>query len=103
MENLVNLSFGYAVYAAEMGFKIAREGWNGNGMFVYHVPASNHPATTDISKTEFGEQVPYGEYLAMKTVTGTVVPWLASQTDILAKDWKVIKQSQVLNGGPCIV
>jgi hypothetical protein len=34
--------------------------------------------------------VPYQAYIAMKTVQGTVVPWLASQTDMLAEDWEVL-------------
>ena len=34
-------------------------------------------------------KVAYGGYIAMKTAQGNVVPWLASQTDVLAEDWCV--------------
>jgi len=29
-------------------------------------------------------------YIYMKTVTDDLVPWLASQTDILADDWQLV-------------
>lgn len=82
--------FGTALAALKNGYKLAREGWNGKGMFIYYVPAASYPAQTDIAKSAFGEMVPYGAYLAMKTAQGNVVPWLASQTDILAEDWTVV-------------
>ena len=34
--------------------------------------------------------VSYGAYIAMKTAHGNVVPWLASQTDMLSEDWEII-------------
>ena len=46
---------------------------------------------TDVAKEAFGgEKVPYGAYIAMKTAQGNVVPWLASQTDMLADDWYIV-------------
>jgi len=59
-------------------------------MFLYHVPANEYPAVTDIAKDEFGDKVPYGAYIAMKTAQNNVVPWLASQTDMLADDWEIV-------------
>ena len=35
--------------------------------------------------------VEYGAYIAMKTAQGNVVPWLASQTDMLSEDWNVVE------------
>lgn len=74
----------------KLGRKVMRKGWNGKGMYIYYVPAQSYPAVTEIAKKEFGTMVPYGAYIAMKTVQGNVVPWLASQTDILAEDWVLI-------------
>lgn len=85
------LTFGMAVEAAKKGFKIARDGWNGKGMFLYHIPAAAYPAQTPVAKRFFGQYVPYGAYIAMKTAQGNVVPWLASQTDMLAEDWRVVE------------
>lgn len=64
-----NLNFGQAVEAAKQGKKIAREDWNGNGMFAYIVPAQSYPAQTEIAKNHFGENamVPYRAYWALKT------------------------------------
>lgn len=89
------MSFGHAIVAAKAGRKIARSGWNGKGMFLYYVPANNYPASNNTLGTMKGvfenDMVPYGAYIAMKTAQNNVVPWLASQTDVLADDWKIIK------------
>jgi hypothetical protein len=84
-------SFGQALQAMKNGEKVCRGGWNGKGMFLYYVPANSYPPTTAIAKEAFnGEDVPYGAYIAMKTAQGNVVPWLASQTDVLSEDWMII-------------
>ncbi len=90
MNKLMN--FGEAIEALKQGSKVARNGWNGKGMYLYYVPAASYPAMTDIAKAEWGENgmVPYGAYIAMKTAQGNVVPWLASQTDMLGEDWTII-------------
>lgn len=87
------LTFGLAIEAAKKGQKIARRGWNGKGMFVYFVPDGRYPARTDAAKSIAAEdgKVSYGAYLAIKTVQGNVIPWLASQADMLAEDWKVLE------------
>ena len=36
-------------------------------------------------------KVNYGAYIAMYTAQKNVVPWLASQTDMLSEDWEVIE------------
>lgn len=84
---------GWAIKQMQDGCKVEREGWNGKGMFLYYVPSGEYPARTDIAKKEWGENglVPYQAYIAMKTVQGTVVPWLASQSDLLATDWKAVE------------
>jgi hypothetical protein len=84
------LSFGHAVVALKQGHKVARAGWNGKGMFLYHVPANSYPAQTEAARGTFGDMVPYGAYIAMKTAQNNVVPWLASQTDVLADDWEIV-------------
>jgi len=85
-------TFGGALEVLKNGFKVARKGWNGKGMFLYHVPANSYEPQTDIAKEAFGGYlVPYGAYIAMKTAQGNVVPWLASQTDMLSEDWEIIK------------
>lgn len=89
------LSFGMAVEAMKKGLRVARNGWNGKGMFIFHVPANKYPASGNTNGTMKGvfedDLVPYGAYLAMKTADNNVVPWLASQTDMLADDWEIVE------------
>ena len=87
------LSFEVALTILKAGFKVARAGWNGKGMFLFLVPAStflvNRPPLLGIYPE--GTQVKYHAHIDMKTADNMVVPWLASQTDLLANDWMVIK------------
>lgn len=89
-----NLSFSAALEALKSGKKVARSGWNGKGMFLYSVPENKYPAARNTLNTLDGlfedNMVPYGAYIAMKTAQNNVVPWLASQTDMLAEDWIII-------------
>jgi hypothetical protein len=86
------MTFGLAIEAMKMGFKVSRSGWNGKGMFVYYVGDDHYPAKTAAAKSFYGENgfVPYRAYIAMKTVDDVVVPWVASQTDLLSEDWSVV-------------
>jgi len=84
------LTFGEAIEALKVGEKVSRAGWNGKGMFIYYVPANSYPVQTDAARSVFGDMVPYRAYLAMKTVNDEVVPWLASQSDVLESDWEIV-------------
>lgn len=84
------LSFGHALFAYQQGRRIAREGWNGKGQFVYMVPAKNYPAQTAAAYHYFGDMVPYGSYAALKNAQDEVVPWTPSQGDLSAHDWIVL-------------
>lgn len=85
-------SFSYALKAVKNGHRIARAGWNGKGMFVYHVGPNAYPAQTEIAKEYFGPTalVPYGAYLALKGVDDTVHTWVPSISDTLAEDWEIL-------------
>lgn len=86
------LTFGTVLELLKLGAKVARKGWNGKGMFLYYVGADRYPAKTEAAKAYFGADalVPYRDYIAMKTVDENVVPWVASQTDLLAEDWQIV-------------
>lgn len=89
------LDFGDAVAALKEGLRVERAGWNGKGMFLYYVPENKYPASRNEHGTMIGmfkdDMVPYGAYIAMKTAQNNVVPWLASQTDVLAEDWQIVE------------
>lgn len=86
-----HVDFGTALHLMELGERVQRAGWNGKGMFVYQVPAASYPAQRNAKGVLVGDypedMVPYAAYLALKTVSGEVVPWTISQSDALATDW----------------
>lgn len=86
-----NMTFGIAIEMLKKSFRVARKGWNGKGMFLYYVPVGAYAPCTKIAASLVNENglVEYGAYIAMKTAQGNVIPWLASQTDMLAEDWVI--------------
>lgn len=86
-----NMDFGAALAALKRGMKVARSGWNGKGVFVFLVPGSvfkvNRPPLLGIYPE--GTEISYHAHIDMKTADGKVVPWSASQTDVLAEDWMI--------------
>ena len=87
------MNFGDALQALKHGQKVAREGWNGRGMFLFLVPGSvfkvNRAPLLGIYPE--GTEINYRPHIDMKTVDGEIVPWVASQTDVLAEDWCVVE------------
>lgn len=87
--------FGWAIRALKIGKRVSRSGWNGKGMWLCYQKAypdgipinGNTAAATGI---EQGTVCKFLPYLMMKTATGEFVPWLASQTDVLAEDWSEV-------------
>ena len=90
------LGIGQAVTALKGGQKVARDGWNGKGMYLYLVrrgwrDANDYDAYHTSLKGEFEHDlVPFREYVAMKTAQNDVVPWVCSQSDLLAHDWYIV-------------
>lgn len=75
----VNQLFGFAdaISYLKLGRRVARSGWNGKTMYIeLQTPDSNSKMTLP--------------YIYMRTVQGDLVPWLASQTDILSTDWELL-------------
>ena len=86
------MDFGQALTELRHGHKVSRENWNGKGMFV--VLQAGYPDGIAINRnTAESTGIPEGTvcnfrpYLMMRTVDGEFVPWVASQTDLLAEDW----------------
>lgn len=86
------MNFGDALFLLKQGGKVARIGWSGKGMFLFLVPGSvfkvNRPPLLGIYPE--GTEINYCPHVDMKTADGKIVPWLASQTDVLAEDWVVV-------------
>ena len=68
------MNFGAAIWELQRGSRVARDGWNGRGMYLeLQIP-------DDFSKMT-------QPYIYIKTVQNDLIPWLASQADMLANDW----------------
>ena len=72
------LTFGLAIEALKKGARVSRAGWNGKGMWLGLQTPDAH------SKMSL-------PYIFMKTADNKMVPWLASQTDVLAEDWVIVE------------
>ncbi|MFC0178986.1 DUF2829 domain-containing protein [Thorsellia kenyensis] len=78
-----NLNFGQALEAVKQGKKVQRSGWNGSGLWVeMQVPDSHSKMTLPYLYLNYPDNA--------KTTPSAKVPWLASQTDILAEDWAIV-------------
>ena len=86
------LTFGQAIEALKIGQKVTRAGWNGKNMFLFLVPGSNFQVNRPplLGIYEEGTKISYQSHIDMKTAQNTVVPWLASQSDVLAEDWVIV-------------
>ena len=84
--------FGWAVAQMKAGNKVARSGWNGKGMFLFLVPGSRFKVNRAplLGIYPEGTEISYQPHVDMKTAQDTVVPWLASQSDILSEDWDLV-------------
>jgi hypothetical protein len=87
------MSFGLAIEAMKKGAKVARVDWNGKGMFLFLVAGSqfkvNRPPLLGIYPE--GTEITYGTHIDIKAVDGSVRPWVASQSDMLADDWMLVE------------
>lgn len=78
--------FGSALAALKGGARVFRAGWNGKGMWL-RIPG---PYTVRSGPGVKGIYTSL-PFIEMRTAQGQFVPWLASQTDLLAEDW-IIKE-----------
>lgn len=91
------MNFGQGLEALKEGKKIARSGWNGKGMWLQIVKPSipkeyeseQYMEFTNYRVTGFHEDNLLS-WIGMKTADNKFVPWLASQTDVLAEDWVLV-------------
>lgn len=89
------MTFCQVLDALRAGRRVAREGWNGKGMYLFLVPGSTFTveASRPMGKASpelVGSSVNYRPHIDMKTADGEMVPWVASQTDLLASDWAIV-------------
>ncbi len=83
MDTFAGQDFSTALRLLKQGRRIAREGWNGKGLWLeLQIPDEHSKMTLPYI---------YMSYPADAVNTpGAKVPWLASQTDLLANDWMTV-------------
>jgi hypothetical protein len=69
-------TIGWAVKQLNDGQRVARSGWNGKSMWL------------ELQRPDNGSKMTL-PYVYMKTAQDDLVPWLCSQTDLLATDWEI--------------
>jgi len=74
-------SFEFALGKLKENYKMTRVGWNGEGMYIAIQLPDEHSKMTS-------------PYIYMKTAEGKLVPWIASQTDLLAEDWEIVHEAE---------
>ena len=84
-----SMPFGLAIEALKRGEKVARGGWNGKGMWLSLASEWNAKLGNGISLPS--DWAGYNDFIAMYTADKKLVPWLASQADVLAEDWSIVK------------
>ncbi len=75
---IIQFSFGTATRNMRRGKKVARLNWNGPGQYLELQVPDEHSKMT----------LPY---IYIHTDQGDLVPWQASQPDMLSLDWYVVK------------
>lgn len=85
------MSFGLAIEAAKMGKKIARAGWNGKNQYVELGHDFSYTAPGDIPVRPVQHLDIGSQALVFVGTRGRQVGWLASQSDMLADDWKIVE------------
>ena len=94
------MNFSEALVAIKDGYLVAREGWNGPDQFVFMVSGSTF--SFDDARAPLqdfmpeGEDINYQPHIDIRNQQGQLVPWLASQGDLFAEDWKLVETP---NGG----
>ena len=94
------LHFGQALRVLKEGGSVTRIHWNGNlsahvstpRMWLLLIPGSHFRVDADRPLAKFytpGTELTYCPHIDMRTAQGSLVPWIASQSDLLAEDWLV--------------
>lgn len=92
----MGMTFGIALELLKKGCKVAREGWNGKGMFVVYqkgypdgIPCNKQ--TAEAWSMNEGDLFKCNPYLQIKQVNGSHSMWVPSIGDVLAEDWIIVE------------
>ncbi len=81
-EERSGVDFSEALLALRTGSEVARKGWNAHHKLGLQVPDANSANTLPYIFMVVGQDA--------HDMAGKRVPWVASQTDLLAEDWEIL-------------
>lgn len=84
-----NMDFSAALLALKDGNAVSRSGWNGKGMWIIIHDPEDSLVVSEVGQPDIYYEMP--RFIGMKTADDKFIPWLASQTDILADDWGIVE------------
>ena len=91
----IGMTFGIALELLKKGCRVAREGWNGKGMFVVYqkgypdgIPCNKQ--TAEAWGMDEGDLFQCNPYLQIRQMDGSHSMWVPSIGDVLAEDWVVV-------------
>jgi hypothetical protein len=89
------VNFAEALAVLHIGKRVTRRGWNGRNMWLLIVPGSTITVAAgrplgDAAPELIDRQVAYRPHIDMFTANGEVVPWVATQSDLLGDDWEIV-------------
>lgn len=85
------MNFGQALEQLKSGIRVQRLGWNGKGMYLILISQGEWSIPEKSLAKNKESILPLLSFIGMKTADEKFVPWLASQTDILAEDWQIVE------------
>jgi hypothetical protein len=92
------LNFGEALQAMKDGRKVAREGWNGSGMFAVLSPGKKNLTADQFFNIDLATHArKIGGFMdirpafMLKTAQDDVGYWTPSGSDCLAEDWHIVE------------
>jgi len=93
------MTFGLAIEMMKKGYKVARQGWNGKGLWItisqgYKGLETDKVWNKDNKKVAElnGGKVDILPYISMKTVDNSImIGWTPNQLDLLSEDWVIVK------------
>ncbi|AVH74731.1 DUF2829 domain-containing protein [Weissella koreensis] len=90
-KQLPDFNFGEAIGLMKMGHKVSRKGWNGKGIYI-----ALHKPEDEMMTQPFIYINTTGLITDNEDAPKSLVPWLASQTDMLAEDWCFYDNAKVV-------
>ena len=84
------MDFGEAIKLLKQGKKLQREGWNGKGQYI-ELATNISYINTNKERVNAEHEAIGNKAIAFVGTSGVQLGWLASQSDMLAEDWRIVE------------